>query len=260
MGHIWSSKHASCEAQHRFIVELLNTRSYEPRTSNKYDLLSAKARYQLKELENNARILKEMLEEEQSLTIEEKERRYRLIEDLESYVIQLTQKINSRSGEEERKSLMATGGRSVLGDMGTTGWASDDDDDAASQPLLQETNEQIKQQHQLLLKGKSSKSMDGSIVMAHAETLTSLIVSSGVMRRHLEVMPRGITKTFVIDSSEIHIGCVQMWLQQDGDSSHYTIAVHNTVNEQFPDKWIGWGVTVGYLACSPDLTYLDFYL
>uniref|UniRef100_A0A1B6ERL7 t-SNARE coiled-coil homology domain-containing protein n=1 Tax=Cuerna arida TaxID=1464854 RepID=A0A1B6ERL7_9HEMI len=147
----WSSKHASCEAQHRFIVELLNTRSYEPRTSNKYDLLSAKARYQLKEFEANIRILKEMLEEEQSLTIEEKERRYRLIEDLESYVIQLTQKINTRSGEEERKSLMATGGRSVLGDMGTTGWASDDDDDAVSQPLLQETNEQIRQQHQQLL-------------------------------------------------------------------------------------------------------------
>uniref|UniRef100_A0A1B6L4V2 t-SNARE coiled-coil homology domain-containing protein n=2 Tax=Graphocephala atropunctata TaxID=36148 RepID=A0A1B6L4V2_9HEMI len=145
----WSSDHASCEAEHRFLVELLNTRSYEPRTSKKYDLLSAKARQQLKLLESSVRTLKDKLEDDGSITHEERERRYRLVEDLESYIIQLKQKINSRSGEEERQSLMTS--RGMLGDMGTTGWASDDDDNAATQPLLQETNEQIKQHHQQMM-------------------------------------------------------------------------------------------------------------
>lgn len=62
-----SSDHVSCESEHRFIVELLNTRSYEPRGSKKYDLLSAKIRVQLKQFEASVRTLRHKLEEEFNL-------------------------------------------------------------------------------------------------------------------------------------------------------------------------------------------------
>lgn len=52
----------------------------------------------------------------------------------------------------------------------------------------------------------------------------------------------------------------RMWLQQDGAPAHYAIAVRNTLDEQFPEKWIGRGATVNYPARSPDLTCLDYYL
>lgn len=62
-----SSDHVSCESEHRFIVELLNTRSYEPRGSKKYDLLSAKIRVQLKQFEASVRTLRHKLEDEFNL-------------------------------------------------------------------------------------------------------------------------------------------------------------------------------------------------
>ncbi|XP_054288940.1 syntaxin-8-like [Macrosteles quadrilineatus] len=140
----WLSDHASCEAEHRFIVELLNTRSYEPRTSKKYDLLSAKIRVQLKQFETSVKNLKLKLEDDFTLTHGEKERRYRLVESLESSIIQLTQKFNSRSGEEERRSLMG-----AVGELQSSGWASDEEPDTA--PLLQ-SNDQIREHQQRLMR------------------------------------------------------------------------------------------------------------
>ncbi|KAG8278502.1 hypothetical protein J6590_019134 [Homalodisca vitripennis] len=50
----------------------------------------------------------------------------------------------------------------------------------------------------------------------------------------------------------------RMWMQEDGTPRHYAIAVHNTLNDQFPDKWIGRAATISYPIHSPDLTYLDY--
>ena len=52
----------------------------------------------------------------------------------------------------------------------------------------------------------------------------------------------------------------RMWLQQDGAPPHYAVDVRITLNQRFPDKWIGRGAPVGYPARSPDLTCLDYYL
>lgn len=52
----------------------------------------------------------------------------------------------------------------------------------------------------------------------------------------------------------------RMWLQQDGAPAHYAVAVRNTLDVQFPGKWIGRGAAIDYPARSPDLTCLDYYL
>lgn len=52
----------------------------------------------------------------------------------------------------------------------------------------------------------------------------------------------------------------RIWLQQDGASPHYSIAVRAYLDERFPEKWIGRGGPVAWPARSPDLTKLDFFL
>lgn len=52
----------------------------------------------------------------------------------------------------------------------------------------------------------------------------------------------------------------RIWLQQDCDPTNYAVAIHNTFDERFPDKRIGLCAAVGYPACFPDFTCLDYYL
>jgi hypothetical protein len=50
------------------------------------------------------------------------------------------------------------------------------------------------------------------------------------------------------------------WFQQDGAPAHYSIQVREFLDQQFPGHWIGCRGPVEWLARSPDLTPLDFYL
>lgn len=51
-----------------------------------------------------------------------------------------------------------------------------------------------------------------------------------------------------------------MWFMQDGAPAHYSQIVRQTLDEQYPGRWIGRGGPVNYPPRSPDLTCMDFYL
>ena len=51
-----------------------------------------------------------------------------------------------------------------------------------------------------------------------------------------------------------------MFFQQDGAPPHYATIVRNYLHEQFPGRWIGRRGRIEWLARSPDLTPLDFFL
>jgi len=48
-----------------------------------------------------------------------------------------------------------------------------------------------------------------------------------------------------------------MWYQHDGCPAYYGCRV--TLNEIFPNRWIGRGGPISWLAHSPDITPLDFF-
>lgn len=55
------------------------------------------------------------------------------------------------------------------------------------------------------------------------------------------------------------INRLDMWYQHDGCPTHFTRIVRDTLNNKFPEKWIGRGSRVNWPARSPDLTPLDFF-
>jgi hypothetical protein len=50
-----------------------------------------------------------------------------------------------------------------------------------------------------------------------------------------------------------------VWFQQDGAPPHYALCVRLWLNKHFPN-WIGRRGTIEWLARSPDLTPMDFFL
>ncbi|KAJ8942735.1 hypothetical protein NQ318_007902 [Aromia moschata] len=55
---------------------------------------------------------------------------------------------------------------------------------------------------------------------------------------------------------------VNMWFMQDGAAPHYVLLVRQWLKENYPGRWIGWGVEAPQFwpPHSPDLNPLDFYL
>ncbi|XP_039284208.1 syntaxin-8-like isoform X2 [Nilaparvata lugens] len=144
----WLAEFDTCENLYRDIVEQLNTRATEHRTSDKYAQISASVRFRMKQYATEVQQLKLKLEQASasSLTKEEAERRLRQVELLQSRNIQLLQRFNDRTSQSEaRDSLLSRGTAgaagparsSVFADLGTTSWGDDDDDDPLpSEPLL----------------------------------------------------------------------------------------------------------------------------
>lgn len=52
----------------------------------------------------------------------------------------------------------------------------------------------------------------------------------------------------------------RMWFMHDGAPPHFSVVARNTLNEIFPNRWIGRGGQWIWPARSPDLNPLDFYL
>lgn len=52
----------------------------------------------------------------------------------------------------------------------------------------------------------------------------------------------------------------RMWFMQDGAGPHRANTVINTLNELYPNRWIGVGGPQFWPPYSPDLTPLDFFL
>lgn len=160
----WLLDHESCEKLYRQIVEQLNLRSFEDRSSRKYAEISALIRLQMKQFGSEIQQLQSKLKQPYSLTVEEAERRQRLVETLLSLHIQLRQRFNSRSLMDNdggpQSVFNSTGDRERLlsstaafQPVSTTGWASDDDDASVSQPLLHEASvSDLKYDHKRLLR------------------------------------------------------------------------------------------------------------
>lgn len=49
-----------------------------------------------------------------------------------------------------------------------------------------------------------------------------------------------------------------LYFQQDGAPPHYTLAVREVLNVNFPNRWIGRNGPINWPAYSPDLNPLDF--
>jgi len=54
----------------------------------------------------------------------------------------------------------------------------------------------------------------------------------------------------------------EMWFMHDGAPPHFSVAVRNYLNQQYPNKWIGRGndAPVNWPPRSPDLNPLDYFL
>nr|XP_018913457.1 PREDICTED: uncharacterized protein LOC109041542 [Bemisia tabaci] len=50
------------------------------------------------------------------------------------------------------------------------------------------------------------------------------------------------------------------WFQQDGAPAHFSLAVRNYLNAEFPGRWIGRRGAIEWPPRSPDLTPLDYFL
>jgi hypothetical protein len=53
---------------------------------------------------------------------------------------------------------------------------------------------------------------------------------------------------------------LSMWYMHDGAPAHFSIQVGNHLNNTYPGKWIGCGSPMAWLAWSPDLSPLDFFV
>lgn len=51
-----------------------------------------------------------------------------------------------------------------------------------------------------------------------------------------------------------------MWFQHDGAPAHYGMVVRTSLNNTYPERWIGRGRAVNWPPRSPDITKIDFFL
>ncbi|CAH1738605.1 syntaxin-8 [Aphis gossypii] len=154
----WLIEHESCEKLYREIEGLLNVRELEHKSSEKYVLYSSQVRLRLKQFTDEVQQLSYKLRglaTSKAVTLDEEERRQRMIELLQSRNIILNQRFQNRNNSYslERQELMRPSTSMVKKtEMPTTGWLDSDDDDYNDdkQPLLNEKT--LKQQQQYLLK------------------------------------------------------------------------------------------------------------
>ncbi|XKL63301.1 hypothetical protein PGB90_005665 [Kerria lacca] len=95
----WLDEYELSEKLENDILDLLNKRSVELRTSDTYARLSSSVRIRLKQFETEVQQLGYKLREStlsRSITLDESERRERLIENLRSKIIQLQRRFNDR--------------------------------------------------------------------------------------------------------------------------------------------------------------------
>jgi hypothetical protein len=67
----------------------------------------------------------------------------------------------------------------------------------------------------------------------------------------------GITYLHMLESfmfPQVNHRHPDLFLQQDGAPPHWHLEVRNTLNEEFPQKWIGRGGPIPWPPRSPDIT------
>ncbi|KAI5711872.1 hypothetical protein M8J76_012991 [Diaphorina citri] len=141
----WLAEYNTCEKLYQTIVETLQQRNNQPKNSDEYSRISARIRVQLKQYSNQVNQLKVQLQNvasSNSLTREEFERRQRLLEQLQSSSVKITNMYNNRpSYSAQRNELFA--------DAGTTGWGDDASDEES--PLLGANIADVREQQQMMI-------------------------------------------------------------------------------------------------------------
>uniref|UniRef100_A0A0K8TE11 Syntaxin-51 n=1 Tax=Lygus hesperus TaxID=30085 RepID=A0A0K8TE11_LYGHE len=119
---VWLEEYESCERLYSDIVKQLSDRDAQPRGSDKFNGISATVRIHLSQFNIELSQLDDRLKATSNITDEERERRQRLIEDLQSKFIHLTKMYKTNPEKFERRKL-----------FGEPSWQDDDESDV---PLL----------------------------------------------------------------------------------------------------------------------------
>ncbi|KAF6204717.1 hypothetical protein GE061_018878 [Apolygus lucorum] len=119
---VWLVEYESCERLHSDIVKQLSDRDAQHRGSDKFNGISASVRIHLSQFNIELSQLEDRLKATPNITAEERERRQRLIEDLQSKFIHLTKLYQTNPEKFERRKL-----------FGEPSWQEDDESDV---PLL----------------------------------------------------------------------------------------------------------------------------
>ncbi|KAG8224196.1 hypothetical protein J437_LFUL002650 [Ladona fulva] len=129
-GDPWINEYESCEKLYREIMEQLTARSRELKTSVEYARISSNVRFRMKQYSTEVQQLKDKLNQasmSRSITLQEAERRSRLIEGLRSKERQLQELFSERSLSVMSGSRVAR----PFVDMGVSGWRDEDEEENA---------------------------------------------------------------------------------------------------------------------------------
>ncbi|XP_050443831.1 syntaxin-8 [Adelges cooleyi] len=148
----WLVEYESCEKLYREIEGLLNLRDLEHKSSEKYVLYSSQVRLRLKQFTDEVQQLSHRLKglaNSKTVTLDEEERRQRMLELLQSRIILLNQRFQNRSVNNsfsDRQELFrpstskTTTSSAKKADSKISSWLDSDDDDddekGDKQPLL----------------------------------------------------------------------------------------------------------------------------
>ncbi|XP_065221475.1 syntaxin-8 [Planococcus citri] len=134
----WLDEYDMCEKLHRDILDLLNKRSVELKTSDDYARLSSSIRIRLKQFDVEVEQLSHKLREatmSRAITLDEAERRERLTENLRTKSIHMQRRFNDRDtmSKTNRSELLDDRygfSNNKLSKVENSGWSSVGDDDA----------------------------------------------------------------------------------------------------------------------------------
>ncbi|NP_001156190.1 syntaxin-8-like [Acyrthosiphon pisum] len=186
----WLIEYESCEKLYREIEGLLNVRELEQKSSEKYVLYSSQIRLRLKQFTDEVQQLSHKLRglaTSKAVTLDEEERRQRMLELLQSRNILLNQRFQNRNNSHtlERQELMRPStSKAKKTEMPTTGWLdSDDDDYDDKQPLLSE--KVLKQQQQYLLKEQDDRLNELASIVSRQKSIAITISSEVDLQNEL---------------------------------------------------------------------------
>ncbi|XP_050533359.1 syntaxin-8 [Daktulosphaira vitifoliae] len=185
----WLIEHENCEKLYRQIEGLLNVRDLEQRSSEKYVLYSSQIRLRLKQYTSEVQQLAHKLKglaNSKTITSDEEERRYRMIELLQSRDILLNQHFQNRSNSNsalERQELLKPCTSKLNSKKNlTSGWLDsdgyDDDENNDKQPLLK--NSILKQQEQQSMIKKQDDGLNELASIVSRQKNIAITISSEV--------------------------------------------------------------------------------
>lgn len=178
-GDPWLSDLDACERLSNEIQSQLVARNREGQLSRQYSSISGQVRVRLKQFGSELEQLNKKLSYiSSSLTSAEAERRQRLVESLQSKLVQLQRQFSSVEASAERASLFASGSSRLFDD--------DDDDPALIRPESSYTVADLRAQQTRILEDQNEGLDALSKVISRQKELASRI--GGEVDRHNDIL------------------------------------------------------------------------